>query len=103
MDRRSFLRRLIMVPAAVAGAKLPLPFLRRSDLPIKEFYPGRISVPAFPIYSNPMISLDEIRTRKFDVFATPLMRRLDYQGIARAALHVEPLSPGALEATYETT
>jgi hypothetical protein len=80
---------------AVAGAALPA--LRQSGIPVKPTYPGYIYVPAFPIYSDPMISLDEIRTRRFDVFVKPLMVHMDYQKLARMAIKVEPLSPGAKE------
>jgi hypothetical protein len=91
MNRRGFLTRLLAVPLAPVAfkiAKLFNPSLQRiacirpmgtvsllADR-VAGIEPRFISVPTFPLYSNPVISLDEIKSRRFQ------MKRYDNEMVA---------------------
>jgi hypothetical protein len=115
MNRRSFLTKLLAVPLAPVAVKLtkvlnpsalrPIGFNIEEKLGFAIYDPAvgvpqLITVPMLPIYSNPTISLEEIKTRRFhlgryddmvEALARPLRTHRNYLGIARQALTVEPL------------
>jgi hypothetical protein len=64
--RRRFLATLLGIPAAALAIKLPISRATGSPQPTAPLpEPQRICVPMLPLYSNPVISLEEIRTRRF--------------------------------------
>ena len=79
MNRRECLRRLLQIPASAAGIKL-----------LTRLRPEYVFVDAFPLYSRPTISVDEIRTRMFRDFAAPLARYRGYQEMAKNVITITP-------------